>query len=83
VRFDLGRAYVSLGQYAQADSELELCLKRRGEATAAFLDEVPTIRLLPDAYYFLARTQQGLNLPSAAQTQRTFIEMRPKGRLMD
>src|SRR5260370_25095746 len=41
-RFDLGLAYLEAGAYAEADSELETCLKRRGEATALFLDESPT-----------------------------------------
>ena len=38
-RFDLGRAYLEIGAFAQADSEFDRCLKRRGEALAIFLDE--------------------------------------------
>ena len=30
--FDLGRAYLAAGQFPQADSEFDRCLKRRGEA---------------------------------------------------
>jgi serine/threonine protein kinase/tetratricopeptide (TPR) repeat protein len=78
VRFDLGRAYLEAGEFAQADSELELCLKRRGEATAAFLDEVPTIRLLPDVYYYLGRAQEGLNSPAATESYKTFLAMKIK-----
>jgi tetratricopeptide (TPR) repeat protein len=78
VRFDLGRAYMEAGQFAEADSELELCLKRRGEATAAFLDDVPTLRLLPEVYYFLGRAQEGLNSPAARETYKTFLSMRSK-----
>ena len=45
--FDLGRAYLEAGQFPQADSEFDRCLKRRGEALSLFLDEEPTYALLP------------------------------------
>ena len=41
-RFTLGRAYLEAGAFAQADSELDRCAARRGEALALFLDEEPT-----------------------------------------
>jgi tetratricopeptide (TPR) repeat protein/predicted Ser/Thr protein kinase len=78
VRFDLGRAYIEAGEFPQADSEFELCLNRRGEATAAFLDEVPTVRLLPEVYYYLGRAQEGLGSPAAAQTYKTFLAIKEK-----
>jgi eukaryotic-like serine/threonine-protein kinase len=78
VRFDLGRAYVEAGEFAQADSELELCLKRRGEATAAFLDEIPTLRVLPEVYYYLGRAQEGLNSPASTESYKTFLSMKSK-----
>jgi tetratricopeptide (TPR) repeat protein len=78
VRFDLGQAYVRLSEFPEADSELELCLQRRGEVTAAFLDEVPTTRFLSEVYYFLGRTQEGLNSPSAADSFKTFLSMKSK-----
>ena len=77
VRFDLGRAYIDAREFPQADSEFELCLNRRGEATAAFLDEVPTIRLLPDVYYYLGRAQEGLKSPAAAESYKTFLNFKP------
>ncbi len=36
-RFDLGRAYLELGAFTEADSEFDRCVKRRGEALALFL----------------------------------------------
>lgn len=45
--FELARAYLAAGAFAQADSELDLCLKRRGESLALFLDEGPTFMYLP------------------------------------
>jgi hypothetical protein len=52
---------------------LEACLKRRGEATAVFLDDVPTYRLFPPVYYYLGRAQEGLKSPAAAESYKTFI----------
>jgi len=75
----LGKAYLQNGSFTEADSEFELCLKRRGEASAVFLDDVPTFRLVPPVYYFLARAQEGLKSPAAAETYRTFLKMQPSG----
>ena len=75
-RLDLGRAYLEAGAYAEADSELETCLKRRGEATAAFLDESPTFYLFPPVYYYLGRAQQALKSPAAAESYKTFLNFK-------
>ncbi|MGC2743003.1 MAG: tetratricopeptide repeat protein, partial [Candidatus Angelobacter sp.] len=77
--FYLGKAYIQNGSFTEADSEFELCLKRRGEASAVFLDDVPTLRLVPPVYYFLARAQEGLKSPAAAESYRTFLKMQPDG----
>lgn len=75
----LGKAYLQNGSFTEADSEFELCLKRRGEASAVFLDDSPTLRLVPPVYYFLARAQEGLKSPAAAESYRTFLKMQPEG----
>jgi serine/threonine protein kinase/Flp pilus assembly protein TadD len=75
--FYLGKAYLQNGSFTEADSEFELCLKRRGEASAVFLDDVPTFRLLPPVYYYLGRAQEGLKSPAAIETYRTFLKMQP------
>jgi hypothetical protein len=77
-RFDSARAYIEAGAFAQAYSELEVCLKRRGEATALFLDESPTYHLFPPVYYYLGRAQEGLKSPSAADSYKTFLAMKAK-----
>jgi eukaryotic-like serine/threonine-protein kinase len=77
-RFDLGRAYVEAGRHAEALSELELCEKRRGEATALFLDDSQTLRYLAPLPYWLARAQQGLGLTTAAREKYTaFLALAP------
>ena len=78
-RFDLGRGYLEAGAFPEAYSEFELCLKRRGEATAVFLDDVPTYRYLPEIYYYMGRAQEGLGSPAAADSYRTYVSIKEKG----
>jgi tetratricopeptide (TPR) repeat protein/predicted Ser/Thr protein kinase len=77
--YDAALVYVSAGKYAEADSELEVCLKRRGEATALFLDDSPTYHLFPPVYYYLGRAQEGLSSPAAAESYKTFLAIKAKG----
>jgi len=77
--YDLGRAYLEAGMFTEADSEFELCLARKGEASALFLDDVPTFRLIPPLYYYLGRAQEGLKSPAAAESYKTFISYQEKG----
>jgi len=78
-RVDLGRAYIEAGAFTEADSELEKFLKRRGEASAVYLDDVPTFRAIPAVYYYLGRAQEGLKSPAAAETYKTFLSIKEKG----
>lgn len=78
-RLDLGRAYIELSKFAEADAELEACLKRRGEATALFLDETPTYFLFPPVFYYLGRAQEGLKSPAAAESYKTFLNFKASG----
>jgi len=77
--FLLGRAFLEAGAFPEAHSEFELCLKRRGEATAVFLDEVPSYRYFPPVHYYLGRAQEALKSPAAAESYRTFIAIKEKG----
>jgi tetratricopeptide (TPR) repeat protein/tRNA A-37 threonylcarbamoyl transferase component Bud32 len=74
----LGRAYLELRAFAEAQTELEGALKRRGEATAAFLDEVPTYRLFPPVLYYFALAGRGLKDRAADESLRTFLAIRAK-----
>jgi len=75
-RFDLARAYVEAGMYTEATTELETCLKRRGEATDIYIDEQQTFRYFPATYYYLGRALEGLKSPGAADAYRNFIAMK-------
>jgi len=76
-RYELGIAYLQAGHHAEALAELELAYKRRGEATAIFLDDVPSFRYLVPLHYWLARAQETLGIPTAAANYRTFLALRP------
>jgi len=40
------------------------------------LDDIPTFRYLPPVYYYLARTQEGLHSPAAADSYKMFLALR-------
>jgi eukaryotic-like serine/threonine-protein kinase len=77
-RFDLGRAYIEAGAFPEADSALENCLKRRGEASALYLDDVPTFRVLPPVNYYLGRAQEGMKSPAAVESYKAFLAAKAK-----
>jgi tetratricopeptide (TPR) repeat protein len=79
VHFDLGRADVTSGAFAEADAELEQCSRREGESAALFLDEVPTLHLYPAVLYWRGRAQEGLGSRGAADFYRGYIALRERG----
>jgi tetratricopeptide (TPR) repeat protein/predicted Ser/Thr protein kinase len=72
VHYELGLAYLGANAFTEANSEFETCLRRKGEATAMFLDESPTLRKLPPVYYYLGRSQEALHSPGAANSFATY-----------
>ena len=74
--FDLGRAYLEAGLFAQADSEFDRCVTRRGEALALFIDEEPTYGYLPAVYYYQGRAREGLKTERFADSYREYIKIR-------
>jgi tetratricopeptide (TPR) repeat protein/predicted Ser/Thr protein kinase len=77
-RFDLGRAYLEAGALPEADSELDRCLKRRGEAVELFMDDMPTYSYVPAVYYYQGRVREGLKSPDFANFYRTYLSVRGK-----
>ena len=75
-RFDLGRAYFEAKAYLEADAEFDRCFKRRGEAMALFLDEVPTYGYFPPVHYYQGRVRQELGIASAAESFTAFVTIR-------
>ena len=77
--FDLGRAYVESGAFAEATSEFDRCVSRRGETLALFLDEVPTSGYFPAVYYYRGRAEEGLGSAAAADFYKKFLSIQDKG----
>ena len=77
--FDLGKAYLATSSFTEASSEFDICLKRRGEATSVFLDDVPSYHMLPPVYYYQGRAREGLNSPGAADSYKSFLAIKEKG----
>jgi tetratricopeptide (TPR) repeat protein len=73
----LGRAYVEAGRFPEAIAEFDVCVRRRGEATAIFLDDVPSVRYLATLPYWHGRAQEGLGLSAQAATNyKQFLSIR-------
>jgi eukaryotic-like serine/threonine-protein kinase len=75
-RFDLGRAYLEARMFPQADSQFDLCMKRRGEALSLFLDEEPTYSYFPPVYYYQGRVREELKTAGFAESYRTYLAIR-------
>ena len=74
--FDLGRAYLEAGQFTQADSEFDRCIKRRGEALSLFLDEEPTYGYFPLVHYHQGRAREGLDSDGFSESYRAYLRIR-------
>ena len=74
--FDLGRAYLELRAYPQADSEFERCINRRGEVLALMVDEEPTYGYFPAVYYYQGLVREGLKNPAAVNSYREYLKIR-------
>jgi tetratricopeptide (TPR) repeat protein/tRNA A-37 threonylcarbamoyl transferase component Bud32 len=75
VRYALGLAYFHGGHYPEAVSEFEKCRARRGEATAVFLDDLPTAHYYPPLLYWLGRARQEQGLDARSQYEE-FVRIR-------
>ena len=79
-RFGLGRAYLALPEAApEAYAAFEACLRRSGEATALFLDDVPTYHRLAPVHYYMGLAQRALGSPQAAESFKTFLAIKERG----
>jgi tetratricopeptide (TPR) repeat protein len=76
--FDLARAYVESGESTAADSEAERCLHRAGEATAVFLDDIPSFSSFVPVYYYHARAEEGMKSPEAKTLFQDFLAINKK-----
>ena len=76
--FVLGRAYLDAGAFAQADSEFDRCIRRRGEALALFLDEEPTYGIMATGTTTRDWPGKGSRQPALPESYRTYLGIRGK-----
>jgi eukaryotic-like serine/threonine-protein kinase len=74
----LGRAYLEGGEFIEAHSEFDMCLKRKGEASSIFLDDFPSYRYFAPVYYYLGRSQEGLKSPAARESYEKFLKIKER-----
>lgn len=77
-RYDKGRAYLEARAFAEADSEFDRCVKRRGEVLEQFMDDMPTYSLLPMVYYSQGRAREGLGSPGFHESYQSYLDLRGK-----
>jgi tetratricopeptide (TPR) repeat protein len=78
LRYYLGRLYLESGYAAEALDEFTAADRRRGEAAAVFLDDLPTFRYTAMLPYWMGRAQEALGMQATAQeSYRVFVERRP------
>jgi tetratricopeptide (TPR) repeat protein len=77
VHYLLGVSYVEARRFPEAIAEFDTCVRRRGEAVAIFLDDMPSLRYLATVPYWHARAQEGLGLtPQAINNYKQFLALR-------
>jgi serine/threonine protein kinase/tetratricopeptide (TPR) repeat protein len=75
-RYDLARANFAAGAYVQADSEIDRCIKRRGEAISLFVDEDPSFGYFPSVYYYQGRIREALKNAGAVDSYKQYLSFR-------
>jgi tetratricopeptide (TPR) repeat protein len=80
LRFHLGHAYFEAGYYVEALDEFTTARDRQGEATALFLNDLPTYRIMATLPYWQGRAQAELGMSdAAAENFAKFVANRPGG----
>lgn len=80
LRFHLGRAYFEGGFFVEALDEFTAAANRHGEATAVFLDDLPTYHYTATVPYWTGRAQAELGMTAdAAANLEKFIANRQAG----
>ncbi|MDH3620130.1 MAG: tetratricopeptide repeat protein [Gammaproteobacteria bacterium] len=80
LRFYRGVAYIEAGFAAEALDDFTTCHERQGEASAVFLDDLPTWRYMAELSYWQGRSQLELGmLHEARQSLTAFLSRRPDG----
>jgi len=76
--FLLGQTYLEAKEFPQAYAEFEQCLKRKGETTSVFLNDLPSFHYFPPLYYYLGQAQEGLESEAASHSYSRFLKIKEK-----
>lgn len=74
--YALGLSLLGAGDFAKAEEQLQICIKRGGETTSLLMDEIPTHSLLPPVYYYLGLAQEAQKKPAAKESFAKFLAQR-------
>ena len=74
-----GVMQLSRGRFKEALAHLNWCLDHPAAASAAYLDDVPTLRYMPHARYWRARALEALADPAAAGAYEDLLRQRRGG----
>jgi tetratricopeptide (TPR) repeat protein len=77
--FAAGTMQLARGRPKEALAHLNWCLEHAAAGSAAFLDDVPTLRYLPQARYWRARALEASSDPAAAAAYEQFLRLRRGG----
>jgi tetratricopeptide (TPR) repeat protein len=75
LRYVSGLVYFQAGDYPAAISEFVKCQERRGEATAVFLDDIPSYHYMAPVPYWLGRAREAGKLDPRKQYEE-FLAIR-------
>jgi tetratricopeptide (TPR) repeat protein/predicted Ser/Thr protein kinase len=71
----LARAYYAAKMFTEADSELDTCIRRRGEVLE-MMDDGPTSGYFPAVYFYRGQVRQALNSPGYADSYQRYKAIR-------
>jgi tetratricopeptide (TPR) repeat protein len=69
----LAQAYIDIGAFIEATSELGICQTRRGEGVGEVDATGPSLRYVALVPYYMGRAKEGLGNPDAAGSYRAFL----------
>lgn len=75
-RLDLARAYIAASAFTDANTELDISIRRRGETTDIYADEEQTFRFFPPTYYYQGLVLKGLKSTGANDAFKNFLALK-------
>lgn len=78
VHLSLGKAYLDGKAFTNAQSEFETCLKRQGEATTVFANDIPSYYYFPQIHYYMGLALEGMGSAAAKDSYTAFLTIKDK-----